>query len=81
VRIIYEINLSRTMAHLRVTLPRADSKLDKEKETRKDFKEKVGIMAVYYKSLHKLGNITFADTLRDWMFDHTKISFEFIYEN
>jgi len=26
---------------MKVTLPKADSKLDKEKETKKDFKEKV----------------------------------------
>lgn len=28
------------MVYLRITLPKADSKLDKEKETKKDFKEK-----------------------------------------
>jgi len=26
---------------MKVTLPKADSKLDKEKETKKDFKEKI----------------------------------------
>jgi hypothetical protein len=38
------------LIYMKVTLPRADSKLDKERETKKDFKEKVGIMTVFYKS-------------------------------
>jgi hypothetical protein len=39
---------------MKVTLPRADSKLDKERETKKDFKEKIGIMSLFYKAIHKL---------------------------
>jgi hypothetical protein len=29
------------LVYIKITLPRADSKLDKEKETKKDFKEKI----------------------------------------
>jgi hypothetical protein len=28
--------------------------LDKEKETKKDFKEKIGMMNMFYKAIHKL---------------------------
>lgn len=64
---------------MKVTLPRADSKLDKEKETKKDFKEKVGIMSVVYKSLHKVAETSFLDTIMNFIFRYVKISMEFVY--
>lgn len=66
---------------MRISLPRADSKLDKEKETKKDFKEKVGIMSIFYKSIHKVATITFFDSLLDIIFDHSKISLELVFSN
>jgi hypothetical protein len=40
IRLAVEMVLSRKLAYIQVTLPRTDSKLDKEHETKKDFKEK-----------------------------------------
>ncbi len=80
VRIMYEIYNARNLVYMKISLPRADSKLDKEKETKKDFKEKMGIMSIFYKSIHKISNITFADTVRDTIFDHAKISLELVYD-
>ncbi len=78
-RIMYEIYNARNLVYMQITLPRADSKLDKEKETKKDFKEKMGIMTIFYKSIIKISNITFWDSVRDFIFDHAKISMELIY--
>jgi len=78
-RILYEIYNARRLVYMQITLPRADSKLDKEKETKKDFKEKMGIMSIFYKSIIKISNITFWDSVRDFVFDHAKISMELIY--
>ncbi len=64
---------------MKVTLPRADSKLDKEKETKKDFKEKVGIMSVVYKSIHKVAQTSFNETLMNMIFRNAKVSMEFMY--
>jgi hypothetical protein len=61
---------------MRVTLPRADSKLDKEKETKKDFKEKMGIMTVFYKSIHNLTQSSAWDTFMNFVFHHAKIALE-----
>lgn len=80
VRVLYEIYSARRLVYMRVTLPRADSKLDKERETKKDFKEKVGIMSVFFKSVHKVGDITFKDWLLDSIFDHMKVSLELVYD-
>jgi len=41
VRLLFELYYSKNLRYLQITLPRADSKLDKEKETKKDFKEKI----------------------------------------
>lgn len=78
-RIMYEIYNARRLVYMQITLPRADSKLDKEKETKKDFKEKMGIMSIFYKSIIKISNITFWDSVRDFIFDHAKISMELVY--
>lgn len=80
VRVVYEIYNARNLVYMRITLPRADSKLDKERETKKDFKEKAGIMAVFYKSIHKIGDINFMDTLMNLVFDAAKVSLELVYD-
>jgi hypothetical protein len=40
-RLLFELYYFKKLRYLRVTLPRNDSKLDKERETKKDFKEKI----------------------------------------
>jgi hypothetical protein len=40
-RFVFELYYAKNLRYLKVTVPRADSKLDKEKETKKDFKEKI----------------------------------------
>ena len=37
VRLVFELYYSKNLRYLQITLPRADSKLDKERETKKDF--------------------------------------------
>ncbi|MBW7954682.1 type IV secretory system conjugative DNA transfer family protein [Candidatus Gracilibacteria bacterium] len=81
IRIFYEIHIFKKLVYLKVTLPKADSKLDKEKETKKDFKEKIGMMSMYYKAIHKLSNVGLKDSFLDFIFDHSKISLELVYEN
>ena len=67
------------MRYMKVTLPRADSKLDKEQDTKKDFKEKIGIMTLFYKSVHKISTISAWNTILNFIFCHAKISLEMIY--
>ena len=81
IRIFYEISIFKKLVYLKITLPKADSKLDKEKETKKDFKEKIWMMSMYYKAIHKLSNVWLKDSFLDFIFDHSKISLELVYEN
>lgn len=80
VRLGYEIWASRRLVFMSVTLPRADSKLDKEKETKKDFKEKMGIMGIFYKGIQKMSEATIWETIMDFIFDHSKVSMELVYD-
>ncbi len=73
--------MANRLVYLKVTLPRADSKLDKEKETKKDFKEKVGIMSVFYKSVHNITQSSALDTIMNVIFRHAKLSLELMYHD
>jgi hypothetical protein len=78
---MFELYYAKNLRYLKITLPRADSKLDKEKETKKDFKEKIGIMSMFYKAIHKLSEAGLKDTFLNAIFRHSKISLELVYEN
>ncbi len=80
IRIFFELYYQKNLIYLKITLPRNDSKLDKEHETKKDFKEKIGMMSMFYKAIHKLSEVGFKDTLLNWFFDNTKISLELVYD-
>ena len=81
IRFMFELYYAKNLRYLKITLPRADSKLDKEKETKKDFKEKIGIMSMFYKAIHKLSEAWLKDTFLNAIFRHSKISLELVYEN
>ncbi len=78
-RLAYEIISGKRLVYMKITLPRADSKLDKEQDTKKDFKEKIGIMAVFYKSIHSIWDISAWNTIMNTIFNHAKISLEMYY--
>ena len=80
IRLIFEIYYSRNIRYLKVSLPKADSKLDKEHETKKDFKEKMGMMSMFYKAIHKLSEAGLRDTLLNTLFGHSKVSLELVYK-
>ena len=79
IRLSFELYYSKNLRYLKITLPRADSKLDKEQATKKDFKEKAWIMSMFYKAIHKLAEAWLKDTLLNWIFGHSKISLELVY--
>ena len=81
VRFLFELYYAKNLRYLKITVPRADSKLDKEKETKKDFKEKIWMMSMFYKAIHKLSEAWLKDTFLNALFRHSKISLELIYEN
>lgn len=79
VRLAYEVVIANRLVYMKISLPRADSKLDKEQDTKKDFKEKIGIMALFYKSIHSIGSISAWNTIMNFIFNHAKISLEMFF--
>ena len=80
IRLAFEIYYSKKLVYLKITMPRNDSKLDKEHETKKDFKEKIWIMSMFYKSVHKISSVWLKESLLNIIFRHAKISLELVYE-
>ena len=80
-RFVFEIYYAKNLRYLKITLPKMDSKLDKEKETKKDFKEKIWMMNMFYKAIHKISEAWLKDTFLNFIFKHSKISLELVYEN
>jgi len=81
IRFAFEVYYAKNLIYMKVTLPRSDSKLDKEKETKKDFKEKAGMMSMFYKAIHKLSEAGLRDSFLDYIFQHAKVSLELVYEH
>lgn len=71
------------MEYARVTLPRGDSKNDREreKEVAKDMKEKIGRMSQVFSSLHRLGDLSSADIILRYLFNKPKMVFMVHYED
>ncbi len=79
IRFIFELYYAKNLQYLKISLPKNDSKLDKERETKKDFKEKIWIMAMFYKSIHKLSEAWLKDSILNFIFRHSKVSLELVY--
>jgi Type IV secretory system Conjugative DNA transfer len=79
-RLCFEIYYAKNLRYLKITLPRSDSKLDKEHETKKDFKEKIGMMSMFYKAVHKVSEAGFSNWLLNMIFRHAKVSMEMVYQ-
>ncbi len=54
IRLIHLHRGTKNLVYMKVTLPRSDSKMDQEKRTEKDFKEKVAMMAQLYRALYEI---------------------------
>ncbi len=72
---------AKNLVYLKVTLPRSDSKIDQEKRTEKDFKEKVAIMAQFYRALYEIREMDLWNTIKTKIWQSDNISFELFLEN
>ncbi|MDD4627808.1 MAG: type IV secretion system DNA-binding domain-containing protein [Candidatus Peribacteraceae bacterium] len=79
-RYVYAVYRSRTLVTMKILLPRSDSKIDQEKRTEKDFKEKVAAMEQLYRALWEVQSLTFWQELHYWFFQYLTISLELYVE-
>lgn len=77
-RYVFNFYQSKKLVYIRITLPREDSPKDKDKDTEKDFREKIGIMAQFFRNLHETGELNLANTLRTRFFKNNIFSFELV---
>lgn len=80
-RFAYAVYVSNRMVSMKVILPRSDSKIDEEKRTEKDFKEKIAVMEQLFRALYEIRDLTFGDVLHFAIFRYKNISFEMFLEH
>ncbi len=76
IRFTYAWYASKKLQSFKVILPRSDSKMDQEKRTEKDFKEKIAIMEQLFRALYEVKDLTFWQAVHFWLFRFVTISFE-----
>ncbi len=79
----YDVFNSQRIIFLKVVSPRGDTKGDREreKELAKDMKEKISRMSQVFRSLHKIGKLSFMDNVTRWLFNKPKISLMLRYDD
>lgn len=77
-RYTHTLAARKNLVYLLVTLPRSDSKLDAEKDTKKDFKEIVGIAEQFFRSIHEIRELNLWNIIRVWIFEEDIVSFEMV---
>jgi hypothetical protein len=78
IRSIYQDIQSRHLIYMKITLPREDSQKDKEKITEKDFREKISIMAQFYRNLHETMELNLWNTIKTKILQNNIFSFEIV---
>ncbi|MDH5596906.1 MAG: type IV secretion system DNA-binding domain-containing protein, partial [Candidatus Peregrinibacteria bacterium] len=79
-RFIYIHHQAKHLAYLKIELPRSDSKLDQEKRTEKDFKEKVAIMSQLYRAVYEIRELNLWNLIMTRIWQADNISFELYIE-
>ncbi len=79
-RYLYAVVHARSLVKMKIILPRTDSKIDQEKRTEKDFKEKVAIMEQLYRTLYEVRSLDVYQVIHFWFWRYCTISFELYLE-
>lgn len=80
IRFAHNNHLSKNLIYLQISLPRSDSKMDQEKRTEKDFKEKIAIMAQLYRALYEIRELDLWNKIKTRIWQADNISFELFVE-
>lgn len=79
-RSIYAHYDAKNLVYMKVVLPRSDSKADQEKRTEKDWKEKVAVMAQFYRALYEIREMDLWNLIKTKIWQADNISFELFLE-
>ncbi|MBI4235544.1 type IV secretory system conjugative DNA transfer family protein [Candidatus Peregrinibacteria bacterium] len=78
IRMWHRIHESKRLIFIRVTLPREDSPKDDQKQTEKDFREKIAIMSQFFRNLHETRELNLMNSLKVKLFKHNIFTFELV---
>ncbi len=78
IRFLYQHHQSKHLIFLKVILPREDSTKDKEKETEKDFREKIAIMTQFFRNLSETRELNAMNKFKVLFLKHNIFSFELV---
>ena len=72
---------NKKLIHLKIVLPRNDSKLDNERKTEKDFHEAIGKMEQFYRAIHETRDLNLYNKfIKRWIWGDPRFSFELQFE-
>jgi hypothetical protein len=80
VRFLYAILQARRLTVMKVLLPRSESKIDEEKRTEKDWKERVAVMEQLIRALWEVKSLNIWSVLHTWIWRYNTMSFEMYVE-
>jgi len=80
-RVTIQYVQSRHLVYMKVTLAREDSQKDKEKETQKDFREKISIMAQFFRNIHETRELNLWNSIKTSILGNNLFSFELVAQN
>lgn len=76
------VHKNKKLVHMRIMLPRNDSKLDNEKRTDKDFHEAIGKMEQFYRAIHETRDLNlYNQIIKRGIWGAPYFSFELQFEN
>ncbi len=76
----YALRNAKNLVSMKVLLPRQETKIDQEKRTEKDFKEKIAVMEQLFRALWEIKALNFGQMIHFWFFRYLPISFEIYVE-
>ena len=74
-------NLAKNFVHMKIILPREDSKKDHEEKTEKDFKEKIAVMQQLFRAVYEISDLNLRNIIRTAFWQNDQVSFELIAED
>ncbi len=80
-RYIFALKWSKDLVYMRITLPRADTAKDKDKQVEKDFRELIGVMEQFYRNIHEIRELNISNKIRNFIFNMDVVSFELVAQN
>ena len=78
--LLLDAHSKKKLIFMKVILSRSDSKIDREQQTKKDFKEVVAIMQQLYRALYEVGELNIWNKIRSRLLKLDRISFEMYLE-